>query len=534
MKSTKFFLIILIFLFVFSFSCKKKNDKEENNNADTKIEDNSKEPDEQKIEPEDQQPKLEIIGPNILYIGDKYTYSLEKDPLLDGKMVSWSISDLKMARISPRGVVTPLKPGKCLISVEIEEFTKEIEVEIRYKSIESINIVDELKVEVGSHYELEYEFEPIDAVDDLYIINNDDKISINEKELSFEKIGNSTILIKSLSNENFEKTIKIEIVENKNPEFIKKDDYSTLLDVNYADKSQLLQGLEVIDNCDGDLSDALEYDEKLLEEYGEKDIILTVKDKAGNSASFTRRINVIWGYHTKFIGHAGCTFAVPNTEEAFLYAAKVLKYQAIECDVQVTKDGIYVCSHDSTIDDLVINEYTYDELKDITLKYSTYTGKLCTLDRYLEICLEYNCTPIIELKGSAPGLSSYSQDKIPEFMEYLKTKGAYDKSVILTSIDLLLIRIRKEGYDIRCQYLVNSCESNTVLNFCKLYNCDLSTNVTYGGPNGDEWLAKYKEAGLQISVWTFSGAYNQVQTWIDKGVDYVTCDCHIMSLLELK
>ena len=152
---------------------------------------------------------------------------------------------------------------------------------------------------------------------------------------------------------------------------------------------------------------------------------------------------------------------------------------------------------------------------------------------------EYNIEAIIEIKGSSPGLSDYSQSNIPALMNYIKSQGMWEHSVILCGIKKIVTAIRDYGYnDIPVQYLVNSCDSQDALDFCIANKADLSTNVTYGGSNSDSWLKKFKDAGCKISVWTFSSqtkeGYNQVQTWINKGVDYVTCDCHDMTKLTLK
>ena len=122
-------------------------------------------------------------------------------------------------------------------------------------------------------------------------------------------------------------------------------------------------------------------------------------------------------------------------------------------------------------------------------------------------------------------------------MDVIGRCGMLQKCVLLGSQYNCLIWTRQNGYDyIPCQYLVNSCESNTVLNRCIDYNLDVSINVTGTGiSNSDEWLAKYKEKGIKISTYTFTQYvdYPTVQLWIDKGVDFVTVDWHIMDKLNL-
>ena len=95
-----------------------------------------------------------------------------------------------------------------------------------------------------------------------------------------------------------------------------------------------------------------------------------------------------------FIGHAGSYLGIMNSEEAFINGVKIKKYQALECDLKQTKDGVFVVCHDDTFNNIAIANTNWEDLKDI--EYTTtrggisYTTKICTLERYLEICKEYN------------------------------------------------------------------------------------------------------------------------------------------------
>ena len=100
-----------------------------------------------------------------------------------------------------------------------------------------------------------------------------------------------------------------------------------------------------------------------------------------------------------FIGHAGSYLGIMNSEEAFINGVKIKKYQALECDLKQTKDGVFVVCHDDTFNNIAIANTNWEDLKDI--EYTTtrggisYTTKICTLERYLEICKEYNVYAVI-------------------------------------------------------------------------------------------------------------------------------------------
>ena len=494
---------------------------------------------------------LTIFGSHQQVILQHQQLELVKFGLEEDEHVTWRSSNIEVARIS-NGEVIPNGLGKTTVTAKTDLFIATFELEIIRPNATDIDTLTELKFEENAKYSIEYNVLPEYALQDVIITSSNDNLIVNDDNTIYaNKQGSASLSISPLSNLDFVKTINVEIYESKAPVFEKTEDYAEELEINYNDKEALLSGLKVIDNVDGDITDKIEFDKNLICTYGKHEITLTVKDSSGNESKFVRNIDVKWNYHTKFIGHSGSYYGVPNTEAAFLYAAKVLHYQALECDLQVTKDGVYVTNHDSFIGDFVISEHTYAELQEITLTRTNsgyikslglddtvkYESKVCTLERYLEICKTYGCEAVIEIKGSSPGLSSSSQAGMQKLVNFVKEKGMWDDTIFLTSTVACLKWLRNNGYnDVRCQYLVSSCESQEVLNTCIEYNFDLSTNVTYGGPNSDEWLQKYHDAGLEISVWTFDiyTNYEVGQQWIDKGVEYITCDWYVMEEMNLK
>ncbi len=452
----------------------------------------------------------------------------------DSKIV-WKSSNNDIARVS-KGKVTGINFGEVTISAENDVYKASIVLKIIPPKPEYIEVNLGDTLELGATYELDFDVFPKYALDEVIITSSNDVVTINKEENTFTCVKEGNGVLSFVAKEDNE--VKLEkaftVVGSECPKFVCDETYEDNIDVSYADSNALLKGIKVIDNVDGDITENITFDETLLQSYGTKTITLSVKDEAGNTSTLDRTVNIVWNYHTKFIGHAGCTYAVTNTEEAFLYAAKELHYQALECDLQMTKDGIYVTNHDSSINGVSIADTKYEDLVKLVITENNHTGHVCTLERYLEICKEYGCEAIIEFKGSTPGLSDYSQTRVPEVLAYVDERIGLENVVFLTSVKKLLIECRKQNANVRLQYLVDSCDSQDVLDFCIKYNCDLSTNVTYGGTNSDEWLVKYHEAGLEISTWTFSKDYDQVQEWIDKGVEYVTCDWQEMDKLNLK
>ena len=322
-----------------------------------------------------------------------------------------------------------------------------------------------------------------------------------------------------------------------------------------ATRKILMSNIKAYDDVDGDITDNVKVSHEINnKKYGTYMVKYEVSDKAGNTATHEQEIKVVWDYAVQFIGHQGSYYGVANTEEAFLYAAETLQYQALETDVKQTKDGVFVCCHDDTFGGLTIANTNWEDLKDVVVNSSRtagypsqygempgtgkYSSKICTLERYLEICKEYGIYAVVELKGS-PGISNSDQSRMPALMELIEQEEMLEQTIFLASAYNCLIWVKQNGYEyIPCQYLVDSFASETVYNRCVTYGLDVSGCVTYGNgqtENTPEWVARYQDAGLKVSTYTFTqySDYSDVQKWINIGVDFVTVDWHSMHKLEL-
>ena len=143
--------------------------------------------------------------------------------------------------------------------------------------------------------------------------------------------------------------------------------------------------------------------------------------------SFVATIMVV--AQPKLVGHRGSWWGVENTAEAFINGAKK-GYHYLETDVKVTKDSVHVCCHNDDLKSwggtLTIADITLEALKAETLTQThsnvTYTGNICTLAEYLDICKEYGVLPVIELKW-ATGIKSNDVSGIPNLIKVIEEKG---------------------------------------------------------------------------------------------------------------
>ena len=231
------------------------------------------------------------------------------------------------------------------------------------------------------------------------------------------------------------------------------------------------------------------------------------------------------------IGHRGCRQGVENTEQAFINAVKNYGFQALECDVKVTSDKKYVCWHDDIITKCSPNCTIYTntlatiQSKTLTQTRSgtTYTGKICTVDRYLEICKEYNVIPVIELKW-ASGINNNDMSNFAGLYSLIEKHGLVDKAIILTSMKTSLLHVRSNYPKLKCQYLVNYITTDNI-SWCKTNGCDISSCYYYNSSNyvTQDLVDKAHAAGLKVSLWTVNSE-TDYKKYAGYGANYVTSD----------
>ena len=488
----------------------------------------------------------------------KDTYNLEYSILPSNAVqdVYFQSMDESIATVDSEGVITAIKPGatKVIIISAVNNNVRS-EVLVNVESIDATSIVttNELNLNFGDIHQIEYAVFPKEAYQGvIFKVSDPNALEVNEDGLlTAKKIGHYEVALCAIDGSNIETKVIVNITGEEDAVFSFGNDFILNQTISIYQEFNPLDGIRVFDNIEGELTDKIVVNSSVDNtEYGKYVVTYELEDKG---LYLERQIEVVWNYDVTFIGHAGSLFGAMNSEEAILYAATVLKYPAIEIDLKQTKDGVFVLSHDPEFAGYKLEDYTWEELKDVEVTVrrapgisnlnsnNSYTAKLCTLDRYLEICKTYNITAVIELKTSA-GISNWTEQntpdksRMPALIKQIEEAGMINQIIFLTSQYECLAWTRRNGYDfIPCQYLVSTCEDQTYLNRCIQYNLDISFNVRDGVKNSDEWIKKYKDAGIKIATYTFEqyASYDEVQKWIDKGVDFITTDWHDVSNLYL-
>lgn len=225
------------------------------------------------------------------------------------------------------------------------------------------------------------------------------------------------------------------------------------------------------------------------------------------------------------VGHRGSYYGVESTAEAFRNGAD-RGFMYLETDVKVTKDGKFVLSHDDDNTRLggthTINSSTLAELQSDLLTQTRggvkYTGHMCSLDEYLDICNEKNVRPLIELKW-ATGINNNDFSKIPSLISAIEAKGFRNKCIILTSMKPCLEYIRTNYPDITLQFLTGQYWASH-FDWCVQHGIDVDIQAGYFDKNT---VKKFHNEGLKVNMWT-TNSESGYKTYGNMGCDFITTD----------
>ena len=233
-----------------------------------------------------------------------------------------------------------------------------------------------------------------------------------------------------------------------------------------------------------------------------------------------------YAWKPQFAGHRGSYRGVENTEEAFLNGINHYGYTGLECDIKVTSDKQCVCWHDDDLSrvghSVTIPNTTLAALQELTLTQTrsgnTYTAKICTADRYLEICKENNAFAIIELKW-ASGINNNDMSNFYVLYNLIKKHGMEDRVYILTSMQKSLEYVRTNYPALKCQFL---CYEVTEARYewCKQWGINPSVQI---GGLSKAMARKCHDAGMEVACWTINSEANYVSHG-ELGCTTMTCD----------
>ena len=223
----------------------------------------------------------------------------------------------------------------------------------------------------------------------------------------------------------------------------------------------------------------------------------------------------------QLVAHRGCSgLEQENTHAAFV-AAGNRSYFGIECDVHRTVDGKYVIIHDDTtarvaIDSLVVEESTYDTLRNLLLKEKNGEKgrtdiRIPSLQEYISICKHYDKIAVLELKNH------FEKEDVWEICSIIEEMG-YMENVIFISFDYEnMVTLREKYPNQPAQFLDYKGEADLVERL-KAHNLDLDISHKV---LTKELIDACHAEGIKVNCWTVDDV-EIANRLIDWGVDFIT------------
>lgn len=317
------------------------------------------------------------------------------------------------------------------------------------------------------------------------------------------------------------------IVDNQNVQDIASDiqELETRIENHATNETDLLEVIDARQDSKGVVKTSLK---KRLDDFENEQAasatttqtsIDTIKANAATTSDiFTPTAK------TRFVGHRGFNGGAPeNTLVAVELGAKA-GFWGSETDIQITSDGVWILSHDDTVDRVTdgtgtIRNMTLAQIKSLTVDIGANLSyfpnlRVPTLEEYLQTCKRVNIIPVIEIKGSG-----YTAAHYDELVRVIKKWGFERKSIVICFTLSYLQQVRNRSPHICVQWLTpitqTSIDSLKVLGNA-IINPDNST-VT---PDNVELAHKN---GLLVSTYTVNN-FATAKTLIAAGVDFITSD----------
>lgn len=227
---------------------------------------------------------------------------------------------------------------------------------------------------------------------------------------------------------------------------------------------------------------------------------------------------------TRFVGHRGFNGGAPeNTLVGFELAAKA-GFWGAETDIQITSDGVWILSHDDTVDRVTdgtgtIRNMTLAQIKALTVDIGANLAyypnlRVPTLEEYLQTCKRVNIIPIIEIKGSG-----YTSAHYDELVRVIKKWGFERKSIVICFTLSYLQNVRSRSPHICVQWLTPITQTS-IDSLKALGNAIINPDNSTVTPDNVELAHKN---GLLVSTYTVNN-FTTAKTLIAAGVDFITSD----------
>lgn len=225
----------------------------------------------------------------------------------------------------------------------------------------------------------------------------------------------------------------------------------------------------------------------------------------------------------RMIAHQGYSAVAPgNTLPAYEAAGKS-DFWGAECDIQRTKDGVWILMHNDTVDAMTdgtgeISELTYAEIMEFNVdsgnNIENYPGlKVARLEEYLDVCKKYGLHPVIEIKEKA------DSDYLYEVAAILSGRDEKDRFHVISFGREICLKM-KELMPSLLVYLIVSYEdvSQENIDFAVGNHLDGMDIHVY---HPDDYVKTVVASGLDVFVWTIDDMEN-CERFFKLGVNAIT------------
>ena len=210
---------------------------------------------------------------------------------------------------------------------------------------------------------------------------------------------------------------------------------------------------------------------------------------------------------SKSVAHQGYNKYAPNHTIVAYIEAKKHGFDAGECDVQWTLDGIPVLCHDETIDATSdgtgkITEMTYEQL--LQYDFGSWKGeefkgtKIPTFYEYANTCKLYGLEMYVEIKYGQ------TKERVEGLIDYIKKINMINKCTFICNNNDVLVTIKNYSPSSRLGYVVYSYNDGYVThckNVLKTTENEVFIDLAYAQYN-ENVLNVCRENGIGIELWT--------------------------------
>ena len=225
----------------------------------------------------------------------------------------------------------------------------------------------------------------------------------------------------------------------------------------------------------------------------------------------------------RMIAHQGYSAVAPgNTLPAYEAAGKS-DFWGAECDIQRTKDGVWILMHNDNVDAMTdgkgeISELTYAEITEFNVdsgnNIENHPGlKVARLEEYLDVCKKYGLHPVIEIKEKA------DPDYLYEVAAILSGRDEKDMFCVISFGREICLKMKELMPSLRV-YLIVSYEdvSRENIDFALGNHLDGMDIHVY---HPDDYVKSVVASGLDVFVWTIDDMEN-CERFYQLGVNAIT------------